>query len=141
MSKTIYNKIIAKLERLDEYLKYLTELKKISKKHFIADFHYYGLAERYLQLAIEVILDTCKLVIISENLKKPEDNADMFVILKENKIISTKIATSFMGVSGFRNILVHDYEKIDREIVFHKIQKNLIDFKLFKKAVLKFLSE
>ena len=48
-----------------------------------------------------------------------------------------------MGVSGFRNILVHDkaYEKIDREIVFHKIQKNLIDFKLFKKAVLKFLSK
>jgi len=73
MSKTVFNKIIAKLERLDEYLRYLADVQKVNKKSFLNDYRFYGLAERYLQLAIEVILDVGKLIIITEKLEKPED--------------------------------------------------------------------
>lgn len=139
MSKLTFNKIIAKLGRLDEYLKYLASIQKVNKKSFLSDYHFYGLAERYLQLAIEVILDAGKLIIISGNLRRPEDNQDIFVVLRENKIISQKLVEKLTGIAGFRNILVHDYEKIDREIVYQKLQKNLSDFKNFKKEILKFL--
>ncbi len=141
MSKVIYNKIIAKLERLDEYLRYLNEIKKISKKSFINDFHFYGLAERYLQLAIEATMDIGKLLILAQNFKKPEDNEDIFIVLCDNKVISQKLAHNFLGIGNFRNILVHDYEKINRIIVHEKLQKNLTDFKEFRKAVLKYLKK
>ena len=139
MSKIIFNKIIAKLEKLDEYLGYLSEIQKVNKKQFVGDYHYFGLAERYLQLSIEIILDIGKLIIISERLRKPEDNQDIFAILAGRKIISGKLFQELSGIAGFRNILVHDYEKIDREIVHQKLKENLSNFKDFKKEIVKFL--
>ena len=139
MSKIIFNKIVSKFEKLDEYLKCLCDIQKVNKKTFLEDYHFYGLAERYLQLSIEVILDIGKLMIVYQNLRKPEDNQDIFAVLTDEKILSLKLSEKFSGIAGFRNILVHDYEKIDRKIVYEKLQKNLEYFMDFKKAVLKFL--
>lgn len=141
MSNITYNKIIAKLEKLDEYFAYLFEIQNVNKKTFIGDYHFYGLAERYLQLSIEIILDIGKLLIISEHLRKPEDNQDIFTALSERKIISLKLLQELSGIVGFRNILVHDYDKIDREIIYQKLKENLDDFRDFKKEILKFLKE
>ena len=127
------------MEKLDEYLGYLSEIQKVSKKQFVGDYHYFGLAERYLQLSIEIILDIGKLIIISERLRKPEDNQDIFAILAGQKIISGKLFQELSGIAGFRNILVHDYEKINREIVHQKLKENLSNFKDFKKEIVKFL--
>ncbi|MEA3460183.1 MAG: HepT-like ribonuclease domain-containing protein [Chloroflexota bacterium] len=49
--------ITARLDKLSEYGKILKELRKASRSEFIADYHVYGLAERYLQLSIECLLD------------------------------------------------------------------------------------
>lgn len=141
MSKLTYNKVISKLERLDEYLDHLTEIQKVNKKSFLADYHFHGLAERYLQLSIEILLDAGKLLIISENFRKPEDHQDIFVVLHESGILSEKLAERLIGIANFRNILVHDYEKIDREIVYQKLNKNLVDFQDFRKEILRFLKK
>lgn len=139
MSKLVFSKIVAKLGRLDEYLGYLGEIQKAKRSTFLGDHHFYGLAERYLQLSIEILLDIGKLVIISEGLRKPEDNRDIFVVLNENKVISTRLGNRLIGIANFRNILVHDYENIDREIVYRKLRKNTSDFTDFKKEILRFL--
>lgn len=141
MSKELHNKIISKLERLDEYFGYLKDIQKVNKKSFLTDYHFYGLAERYLQLAIEVIIDIGKLIIVSENLKRPEDNGDIISIMADNKILAKKSSEKLIGIVNFRNILVHDYEKIDREIVYKKLQKNLDDFSDFKKNIIKYLKK
>lgn len=139
MSKLVFSKIVAKLGRLDEYLGYLKEIQKAKRSIFVSDHHFYGLAERYLQLSIEILLDIGKLIIISERLRKPEDNRDIFVVLNENKVISPRLGNRLIGIANFRNILVHDYESIDREIIYRKLQKNTPDFTDFKKEILRFL--
>src|SRR3989338_3303642 len=116
MSKEAYNKIISKLQKLEDY-------------------HFFGLAERYLQLSIEILLDVGKLLIVIKGLKRPEENQEIFSALRDEKIISEKLADNLMGVANFRNILVHDYEKIDREIVYEKLRNNLDDFENFKKEI------
>lgn len=141
MSKALYNKIIIKLERLDEYVGYLKDIQKVNKKSFLSDYHFYGLAERYLQLTIEIVIDIGKLIIVSENLKRPEDNSDIISVLYDAKILSKGSGGKLVGIVNFRNILVHDYEKIDREIVYLKLQKNLGDFSLFKKDVVKYIKK
>lgn len=141
MSKEIFNKIISKLERLDEYVKYLSEIQQVNKNSFLKDYHFYGLAERYLQLSIEIILDAGKMIIVASNLRKPEDNSDIPRVLEENKIISPKLAKRLSGIASFRNILVHDYEKIDREIVYQKLHNNLKDLTDFKKEMVKHLNK
>lgn len=141
MSKESYNKIIFKLQKLDEYVKYLKETQKINKNQFVEDYHFFGLAERYLQLSIEILLDVGKLLIIIRGLKRPEENQEIFSALRDEKIISEKLAQNLIGIANFRNILVHDYEKIDREIVYEKLKNNIDDFELFKKEISEYLSK
>lgn len=139
MSKELFNKIFAKLEKMDEYLKILREIQKINKKSFVNDFHFYGLAERYLQLSIEAMLDIGKLIIIARDFRPFQDNQDIFTVLGEEKIIPRKLFEQLGGMANFRNILVHDYEKIDREVVYQHLQKNLDQFIFFKKEIIKSL--
>ena len=141
MSKEAYNKIISKLQKLDEYIKYLKEVQKINKNQFVEDYHFFGLAERYLQLSIEILLDVGKLLIVIKGLKRPEENQEIFSALRDEKIISEKLADNLMGVANFRNILVHDYEKIDREIVYEKLRNNLDDFENFKKEIVGYVNK
>jgi len=141
MSKEAYNKIISKLQKLDEYIKYLKEVQKINKNQFVEDYHFFGLAERYLQLSIEILLDVGKLLIVIKGLKRPEENQEIFSALRDEKIISEKLADNLIGVANFRNILVHDYEKIDREIVYEKLRNNLDDFENFKKEIVGYVNK
>jgi uncharacterized protein YutE (UPF0331/DUF86 family) len=103
------------------------------------DFFVFGAAERYLQLAVEVLLDISKLLIVSEGLRRPDSNQEIFEVLAGKKVISTALLKRLTGIANFRNIFVHDYEKINREIIYQKVQKNLRDFADFKKQILKFL--
>lgn len=139
MSKNTHNKILAKLARLDEYLRYLRQIQKASKAKFLNDFFVFGAAERYLQLAVEILLDIGKLLIVSQGLRRPESNQEIFEVLAEKRVISAPLLKRLTGIANFRNILVHDYEKINRGIIYQKVQKNLRDFVDFKKQVLKFL--
>ena len=141
MSKEAYNKIISKLQKLDEYIKYLKEVQKINKNQFVEDYHFFGLAERYLQLSIEILLDVGKLLVVIKGLKRPEENQEIFSALRDEKIISEKLAGNLMGIANFRNILVHDYEKIDREIVYEKLRNNLDDFENFKKEIVGYVNK
>lgn len=141
ISPIIYNKIISKLENLAEYYRILKEIQKVNKKLFISDYHFYSLAERHLQLCIEIMLDVSKMIINNQDLKKPEDNQNVFSVLKEEKIISKKLHNQLIGIVNFRNILVHDYEKIDREIIYNNLQKNIEQFVLFRKELAKYLKK
>ena len=136
-----YNKIISKFNRLDEYYKILQEIKKINEKSFVNDFHFYGLAERYLQLSIEIILDIGKLLINEKDLSRAESNQNIFDVLKDNHIISDKLHNQLFGVANFRNILVHDYEKIDRKKIYHNLQNEIDQFIQFKKEIIKYLNK
>ena len=83
-----HNKIIAKLQALDEYLGYLKELQKINKKSFLQDYHQFGLAEHYLHLSIEVLLDVSKLIIIAYGLPRPEEPREVFYALHNEGVIN-----------------------------------------------------
>src|SRR4030042_3610346 len=120
LNPIIFNKISAKLEKWDEYLKILKDIQKINKTSFVNDYHFFGLAERYLQLSIEIVLDIGKIILAEKNLARPDNNQEIFIILRDEKIISKALTEKIHGIVGFRNILVHEYEKIDRNIVYDR---------------------
>src|SRR3989339_1130145 len=102
-----------RLKHFSDYIKILKELKKVNKNSFIQDYHYYGLAERYLQLSIECLLDIGSMLILSLDLRKPSHKQEVVDILEEEKIISSIMATKLSNIASFRNVLVHEYVKID----------------------------
>ncbi len=128
-----------RLEKLDEYLAILRQLQRYSYDEFAANPERYGSAERFLHLAIESLNDLGNHVIAESGLCTVEWYSDIPSRLCEAGVISTEMRDVWIRMIGFRNILVHDYLKIDRSIVFHVLQENLNDLEALKRIFVRFL--
>jgi len=133
------NLILRKISALDEYLKQIREYTDLSIKAYTADWKVQRIVERTLQMMIETCMDISGHIISDEKLRIPETYADMFHILAENKILHESQLTAFDKMAKFRNIIVHNYEKIDPEIVLGILKKNLNDFEDFKATIIDYL--
>lgn len=143
MTSLSRQKILEKLENFQEYLKYIYQLEKEAKSEelFLSDFHLFGNTERYLQSLIQIIIDISHLLIIDLGFKKPEDNYEAISILFENKIISENLAGKLTKMVGLRNILVHEYGKIDRKEIYKILKEQIIDLEDYKKQIVKFVKK
>ena len=92
--------------------------------------------EKMLQEMIEICMDVAKHIIADASLRVPEDGRDAFAVLEESNILSSKSVAMMQKMVGFRNIIVHLYEKTDIEIVYGIYKKHLGDFDLFSKEIL-----
>ena len=128
-----------RLNKLDEYLSILDELRQVNQEAFNTQPQLYGSAERFLHLAIETVLDMGNHIIADENLGMVNHYSDIPNILADNGYISAELAQRWIRMIGFRNILVHDYLDIDRDIVYGVLQNNLADFETLKQAFAQFL--
>jgi uncharacterized protein YutE (UPF0331/DUF86 family) len=128
-----------RIDKLDEYGQILRKLQAKDRKQFVSDYRLYGLAERYLHLSIECLLDICNMLVSGLGLRKPERYQEAVDILAEAGVLSQGLMHRLVGVAGFRNILVHDYLDIDRDVVYHYLQEGLSDLEAFAREVVRFL--
>lgn len=117
--------IAARLERLSDYMKILKAIRKYSHDNFKNDVFIHATTERYLQLAIECVLDIGNHVIADRSFRKPDTYAEIFEILAENKVITKRLLKELEGMVAFRNILVHDYLRVDLDKVYDILHKRL----------------
>jgi uncharacterized protein YutE (UPF0331/DUF86 family) len=130
----------ARIAKIREYVALLRKIYgQTNKKKFIQDPLVYGNAERYLQLAIQCVLDISNHIVADMRLSIPDDNRQLFELLVRHKILSRSLASTLTNMAGFRNVLVHEYLEIDRKLVFEVLEKNLGDFEKFIRAVAKLL--
>lgn len=129
-----------KIARLKEFLHALKRLQKtVDHKKFFSEEMVRRTIERYLQLALEAAFDIANHIINEEGLRKPQEYRDSMDILAENKILPGSFAFRFSAAAGFRNILVHDYVKLNNEKVFVHFKKDSKDIETFLKYIVKYL--
>jgi uncharacterized protein YutE (UPF0331/DUF86 family) len=116
-------------------------LQESERNEFVNTVAIYGLAERYLHLSIECIINIANILIASLGWRKPGDNAEAMLILGEEGVVSQDFAQTRCAMVRFRNILVHIYLNIDRNRVYDVLQNNLSDLDRFANNVLQFLFE
>ena len=127
-----------RLQEIDENLKILAKLKKLDKEKFTSNPEIFKLAERCLEINIQALLDICHHIIAANNLIRPRDNRHALEIIAAQKIIPRNFAKRIEPMVGLRNILVHEYIKIDSKQIYRHLQ-NLNDFRTFQKHIIKFL--
>jgi len=59
--------------------------------------------------------------------------------LHENNIIDEKRHSSLKKMSQFRNIVVHQYDKIDSAIVIGILRRNLNDFIAYRDSIIRYI--
>jgi len=123
------------LTKLREYTSLLKKLGNESKQRFVSDPFIYGNVERYLQLAIQSILDIGNHIISEKKLGNPGEYREIIELLGEHNIISSDLMEKLLPLAGLRNILVHDYIDVDRERLYNSLNKELSDFEEFAKLI------
>lgn len=132
-------KIAFKLENLREYTRYLRSYQKHSLNEIENDYTLRAAIERYFQLSIECVIDICQIIISGLKLKRPVSYRESIDILGSEKIIPDDFAYYFAPITGFRNVLVHEYTEIDLAEVYRHLQKDLDDFDKFSKYISEYL--
>lgn len=61
----------------------------------------------------------------------PGSTNEMFYLLEENGLINHNLTEKMVGAVGFRNLMVHEYEKIDLGRVFEYSHKDFKDLNQF----------
>jgi uncharacterized protein YutE (UPF0331/DUF86 family) len=95
--------------------------------------------ERTLQMMIETWIDVAGYIIADQGFRVPKSYSDTFSVLHENSILDDRLHLSLKKMAQFRNIVVHQYDKIDSEIVIGILQRDINDFVAYKEAIINYL--
>lgn len=67
----------------------------------------------------------------------PRDSRESFTLLAQAGIIDETTMRKLQGMIGFRNILVHEYQELDMQILIDVIEHRTRDLLEFAKQVLR----
>jgi uncharacterized protein YutE (UPF0331/DUF86 family) len=131
--------VLRKLASLAEYQQQVAEFASITVDEYCANWKTQRIVERTLQMMIEICADVAGHLIADDGLRTPETYADTFRVLGENGILSQEMTAVMEKMAKFRNIVVHQYEAVDAEIVVLVLRRHLGDFQQFSDAVVQHL--
>jgi len=123
------------LKLLHDSLAILRDLGKAPREEFVADFHIYGLAERYLQSAIEACLQICGVLVAALGLRKPEGYHELLSIVATQQIIPRLLAFRLEVLINLRDALVYEPGTLDHDLLYEHIQQRIGDLDDFAQAV------
>lgn len=129
------NIIENKISIIKKYLNTLERYKKYSQPEIENNPDLIGAVERYLHLVVQATIDLAEAVIAFRNFRKPTSMSENFDILNEEDIVNNKLTEELVKMVGFRNVIVHDYDKVDYDIVFDVLHNKLKDIEKFLKII------
>lgn len=107
------------------------------EKPFAEDFLRQDAIAANLQRACEQCIDLANYTIRKKKLGLPKASKDCFRLLAEHRIIGTELSANLEKMVGFRNTLVHDYQKLNVRLMIDVIEKHLDDLLDFTTLILK----
>lgn len=116
-----------KIARIREHHRLVEELRADCAERFATDPLYRGALLHYLYLMADSCIALAELVIRWKGLRAPQSYHEAFDILGEHNILDPRFAHDFAGIAGFRNLLAHDYERLDPDVICGGILPRLED--------------
>ena len=132
------DRTLAKLDELDGYLGELRSVVPATLIEYLT-VEKRRSCERLLQVSIETTIDVCSLLVAGLRLGLPGDENDLFEKLADRGVISRPVADLLRRMKGMRNIPVHEYGRVDDELIFETVGHRLGDFDAFRREILAFL--
>ena len=131
--------IFRKLDSLSLYARQLAEFRGVVLEEYMRDWKVQRIVERTLQMAVETCADIADHLISDENLRAPASVVDAFTVLREAGIVSETLHGALVKMAKFRNVVVHQYDEVDAEIVIAILTKHLGTFDTFRAEVISYL--
>lgn len=111
----------------------------------VTDFLTLGLLKdgiyKRVEYAIEDILDICAIINADLKLGMPQSEDDIISSLVRNHLLEPSIGEEIRQMKRFRNIVVHQYGKIDDVIAYEILTTHLLSFDRFQEWVNQVLND
>ncbi|SMB98241.1 Uncharacterized conserved protein YutE, UPF0331/DUF86 family [Thermanaeromonas toyohensis ToBE] len=120
-----YDLLREKMADIEKAVALLEKIASKSLEEFLSDEMLISGAKYQLIVAIEAAQSICNHLAARVAKEAPASYADCFYILRKNSVISEEIAQKMASAAKFRNLLVHQYGKINDYIVFDVLRKDL----------------
>ncbi len=128
--------IINKITSLQRCVQRARSIYKNKQKDFLYDFDAQDAAILNILRACELAIDLANYLIKQNKIGIPTSSAESFDLLSQNNIISFELAEKLKKMVSFRNISVHEYQKINYQIVIAVIENELDDLIRFTEIII-----
>lgn len=105
----------------------------VERSAFVQDWVLRSMAERALQVATEIVIDIAERVLALKGGGPAATAADAIRKLVNMGILAS--AEPYAEMVRFRNLIVHEYEEIDPDLLYELATERLDDFVLFRKEI------
>ena len=127
--------VLAKAHKVEHHLRRIMKKREIGQDEFLADLDFQESILYNLQMAIQNCIDLAAHIISDEELGIASSTNEMFYILEENGYIDRNLSENMVAAVGFRNIIVHEYGKVDLKQVYHIAHHDIDDLEHFIKVI------
>jgi uncharacterized protein YutE (UPF0331/DUF86 family) len=84
-----------------------------------------------LQRACEASIDGAMHLVRQNKFGIPQQSRDAFIMLADNNLIDLQLSKNMQSMVGFRNIAIHNYQKLSLPILRSILESHLVDFRSF----------
>lgn len=90
-----------------------------------------------LQRACETAIDLAMYVVRQKGLGLPQESREAFALLEKAGLLPAELASRLQRMVGFRNVAVHEYARLNLDILNAIITTHLDDFRRFSSTIVK----
>ena len=138
LENSVLNRLFTEM---DESLRKLRSLSKLSEDEFLSHYEKIDTAKYNFIVAIEAIIDICNRIISKRKLGFPQDYSDVIKLMSQQGVLEGDLVGRLLEMVKFKNMLVHLYWKIENDRLYKYLKENLGDFEAFKEAIRKYLKK
>ena len=130
-----YNGVIQKKLSLlvDKVTLLQNRMQDITYQQYCDDWVIRAMAERMIQVCVEIVIDVAERILSLENLGPVEGAAQSIEKLVTLGILPN--AEPYTAMVRLRNLIVHEYDTIRPEILYPLLKDHLGDFLEFRNAI------
>ena len=129
--------ILAKAGSIKKHLNRVFEKRETDLRTFLKDIDRQESILFNIQMAVQNCIDIAAHIISDQGLGVPGSTNEMFYLLEENGYLDNEITEKMVKAVGLRNLIVHEYSKIDLDQIFEVAQKDITDLNEYLKSIFK----
>jgi uncharacterized protein YutE (UPF0331/DUF86 family) len=136
-SKLKISSLSPQLDTIARCIERIESKRPFSEKDLKEQFDLQDIVSINLERVVQAALNIAAMIIARSSSAAPLESAQYFEVLKDMKWIDSATCERMKKAVGFRNLMVHEYEKVDWAIVYKVATIHLDDFRKFSSQIIK----
>lgn len=128
--------IATKVAAIEHHVARIFEKRHVDLDSFYRDLDRQESVLFNFQMAIQNCIDIASHIVAEEDLGVAGSTNELFYLLEEAGMIDAALTEKLVRAVGFRNVIVHEYGKVDLQVVFRAAWENIQDLKDFARVIL-----